>query len=70
MAIVTAVFSDATGVIKGVWFHQPYVAEQLTPGEEYILYGRVEGRTRLQFVHPEMERVDDSDDAFWHIIRD
>ena len=78
LAIVEAAFGDATGVVQAVWFHQPYLAQQLQVGQEFVLYGKPEGRGprpgsgrggRLQFAHPELERVDEDGDASLHTGR-
>ncbi|MBI4323436.1 MAG: ATP-dependent DNA helicase RecG [Candidatus Omnitrophica bacterium] len=57
--LLQAAASDGTGTVSCVWFHQPYLLTQLNIGQEYILYGQAElaGR-RLQFIHPELERLD------------
>ena len=64
-ALVEAALGDATGVVYGVWFNQPYLAAQLRVGQELILHGQVErvGR-RLQMVHPELERADGESNVF------
>ncbi|MBI3320799.1 MAG: ATP-dependent DNA helicase RecG [Candidatus Omnitrophica bacterium] len=67
--IVEAAVGDATGVLYGLWFNQPYLAQQLTVGEECILYGQVEARPRLQVIHPEMERIEGDDDHSIHMGR-
>ncbi|MBN1858605.1 ATP-dependent DNA helicase RecG [Candidatus Bipolaricaulota bacterium] len=33
---------DGTGFLYGVWFNQPWIAQQLKPGETIDLYGRIE----------------------------
>ena len=45
-SIVEIAVGDATGVVYGVWFNQPYLAQQLTVDEELLLYGQVEPRAR------------------------
>lgn len=65
-SLVEAVMGDETGTISCLWFHQPYLIQQVKPDAEFIVYGRLEpgpparraraGR-RLQFIHPELERV-------------
>jgi len=66
-----AAIGDSSGIIYGVWFHQPYLGDQVNIGDELILYGRVETRPRLQLIHPEMERVgeDQEEDASLHMGR-
>lgn len=68
-SLVEVALGDATGVLYGVWFHQPYLAQQLQVGEELILHGRVERRVRLQLVHPELERVGEGADHSLHMGR-
>ncbi len=53
---------DETGVLRGLWFNQPYLAQQLAVGDEVVLYGQVESRPRLQMIHPEMEPVEGGPD--------
>lgn len=60
--IVEAAIGDGSGIVYGVWFNQPYLAQHLTMGEELILYGRLELRPRPQLVHPELERVGEGSD--------
>ena len=59
--IFEAALSDETGVLYGVWFNQPYLSQQVRVGDEVIFYGHVEPRTRLQMIHPELERVDEDE---------
>jgi ATP-dependent DNA helicase RecG len=61
LAILEAVLEDGTGRLNGVWFNQPYLADQLVIGGEWIWYGTVEARPRLQMAHPELERVEEDD---------
>jgi len=67
--IFEAAVGDASGVVYGMWFNQPYLAQQLKVGEELILYGQVVPRPRLQMVHPEMERVEGDEDESVHMGR-
>ncbi len=39
MTIVEATVSDQTGSIRAVWFNQPWVADQLVPGDRVSLVG-------------------------------
>jgi len=68
-AIVEAAIGDASGVLYALWFHQPYLAQQLKVGEELVLYGKVEPGARRQIIHPEMERLDDEQDSRLHMGR-
>ncbi len=40
--IQTGTISDSTGVIKILWFHQPFLTRTLTIGSEIALFGKVE----------------------------
>jgi ATP-dependent DNA helicase RecG len=55
-SIVEMKVVDGSGSLTGVWFNQPYLAQQFKPGEHVLLYGQVEANPRLQIVHPELER--------------
>lgn len=66
--MVEAAFADSSGVMHALWFHQPYLAQSLKIGDEYILFGRIEGRVRFQMIHPEMERVEEGV-SVWNMER-
>jgi len=68
-SILEAAFEDASGVLQGVWFHQPYLAVQLKVGAEFILHGRIEAGKQPQMIHPELEQLDGEDDASIHTRR-
>lgn len=58
MTIISARITDGTGTIECVWFNQPYVKNQLTPGREYTFTGRVvEKFGRIQMESPDYEVV-------------
>ncbi len=60
MHITEAVFSDATGSVRAVWFNQPYRAAALKPGQEYYVSGQYElSRQRFQIMNPSAELVKD-----------
>ena len=69
-AIFTAALGDASGIVQCTWFNQPYLAQQINVGDELFLYGQAESGqpsprarragARLQFIHPEIERVEPS----------
>ncbi len=67
--IFEAAIGDASGVLYALWFHQPYLAQQLKVDDELVLYGKVEAGSRRQMIHPEMERVDDGEDSQLHMGR-
>jgi ATP-dependent DNA helicase RecG len=54
-----ATFTDETGSLKVMWFHQAYIAKMLHGGEKVILTGKVmEGKHGLYFSNPEFEKID------------
>jgi len=54
-------FKDQSGVIELIWFKATkYLKENLLPGNEYMLYGKVTSfNSNLNIVHPELERIQD-----------
>jgi ATP-dependent DNA helicase RecG len=51
LSIIEAIFSDNSGVIKVVWFNQPYLSKSLRIGESYYLRGKYDfsyGRLTIQ----------------------
>ena len=55
---VEAVVSDNGGVVKVVWFRQPYIANSIAKGETIWLFGKVvEHDGKLQFVNPVLEKA-------------
>jgi len=64
-----AAVEDSTGILKVLWFHSPYLAQQVKAGDEFVLYGRVEPGARPQMIHPEIEPVSDEDDGSLHAGR-
>ena len=65
-----AAFGDATGVVYGLWFNQPFLQQQLRVNDEFILHGRLEPGKRLQLIHPELERIEpDIDETTIHTGR-
>lgn len=67
--ILDVAFGDGSGVLYGVWFNQPYLAQQLQVDQEYVLYGQVESKPRLQMVHPELEQIEEDSQGSWHVGR-
>ena len=62
---IEAVFADATGSIKAVWFNARYLQKQFRPGDTYRLTGRVALYKRhLQMQHPGFKAIgeDSADD--------
>lgn len=70
LSILEAVVNDSSGNIFCVWFNQHYLKQYFKPGQELILYGKVEryGK-RLQINSPEFELVDPEHDASLSIGR-
>ena len=63
LKIVEADFADETGVIRVVWFNQPYMARNLKIGVRYVLSGRVtifNGRRSMNAPHLEQVNAGDS----------
>ncbi|PIQ84288.1 MAG: ATP-dependent DNA helicase RecG [Candidatus Omnitrophica bacterium CG11_big_fil_rev_8_21_14_0_20_63_9] len=67
--ILDVAFGDGSGVLYGVWFNQPYLAQQLQVDQEYVLYGQVESKPRLQMIHPELEQIEEDSQGSWHVGR-
>ena len=61
MTIVNARINDGSGNIECVWFNQPYVKNQLTPGREYSFTGKIaEKFGRIQMESPDYEPVNEN----------
>lgn len=57
---------DDSGVLIGVWFNQPYLAQRFKPGDRVAFAGRVQIDFGLrQMKTPFVERLGSSDDASW-----
>jgi ATP-dependent DNA helicase RecG len=56
--LVAKVF-DGTGILELVWFKgQKYVVDKLTPGTEYVIFGKPSAfNGQINVVHPELEPV-------------
>jgi ATP-dependent DNA helicase RecG len=44
LQILKAWLADDSGMVCAVWYNQPFVQKQLTPGREIIIWGRLERR--------------------------
>src|SRR5437763_5083358 len=44
---VEATVADDSGVVKAVWFNQPWLADRLTPGTRLVLHGKRTDRNRF-----------------------
>ena len=50
-----ATLRDATGMLRAVWFHQPYLASTLKQGERYVFSGAVHAFRGPELHNPEFE---------------
>ncbi|PIU10919.1 DNA helicase RecG [Candidatus Kuenenbacteria bacterium CG08_land_8_20_14_0_20_37_23] len=56
--VTEAIITDGTDQIKAVWFHQPYLIQNLHPGDRLYLSGKTSLKEDgLQFVHPNYEKI-------------
>ena len=60
-ATLTAIIEDATGHIAALWFGMPYLAKQLGPGTQLVLWGKVTMGKRLSVLSPEFEQIGDDE---------
>ena len=61
---IEGVFSDPTGSIKAVWFNSAYLRDQIHPGSQYRLTGRVAlYRRHLQMQHPSFKELSEKGTA-------
>lgn len=60
LQLTEAILEDSTGQIKIVWFNQPYLAQQLSVGDELIVAGKIEWFKEKQLTNPFYEKVDNS----------
>jgi len=57
MLITQAFIKDETGMIKAVWFNQPYLTKILKKGDEIFISGRVAvGKKEVYFSNPVFEK--------------
>ena len=56
--LITKVYvTDGTDTIQAVWYNQPWLKKQLTPGREMLLYGKVEHKQGyIALVSPTVEQ--------------
>ena len=62
--VVEADLADGSGSLTAVWFNQPYLARQLTPGRALWLFGLVSARRRgpgMEMASPEWEVAEGAD---------
>jgi len=56
MTLVRGVLEDGTGRLAVIWLNRPYLAKQVTEGEEYVLHGPVrESKGGLELLNPSCE---------------
>ena len=48
LTLVEATVGDESGVLKAVWFNQPWVVDKLPAGTRVLLHGRYDDRNRLR----------------------
>jgi len=58
MAITEICVQDGTGLVRAVWFNQPYIAKSLPEGTLVSLSGRVNIDKGLYFSNPSYEKID------------
>ncbi|MBM4034370.1 MAG: ATP-dependent DNA helicase RecG [Planctomycetes bacterium] len=59
--VLTAIIEDPTGQIAALWFGMPYLAKQLRPGTQLVLWGKVTMGKRLSVLSPEFEVLGDDE---------
>jgi len=57
MVITEAYVKDATGIIRAVWFNQPFLAETLKKGDRVSLSGKVSFDKDIYFSNPVHEKL-------------
>lgn len=58
MPLVEATLEDRGATVGAIWFNQPYLSRQLTPGLELLVSGKVvSGLHGLTFQNPKFERL-------------
>ena len=58
--ISEATFTDASGSIKVIWFHQPYIAKMFSSGSVVKLAGKITGNSKsLYIANPQIERMEE-----------
>lgn len=56
-----AVIADASGSVKVMWFHQPYLAKKFTDGQFVKAVGTVGGKDKPYLANPHVELADASE---------
>src|SRR3989344_1435714 len=58
MAVSEISLGDNTGIIKAVWFHQPYMAKIITVGDKVALTGKISRNKSGIFIsNPDFEKI-------------
>jgi len=58
MAISEISLGDNTGIIKAVWFHQPYMAKMINVGDKVALTGKISrNKSGLFISNPDFEKI-------------
>ena len=52
--LVEARVADETGPVLAVWFNQPWIAKQLTPGTQVLLHGELARRNQFRVIEHEV----------------
>ncbi len=61
LTITEAILSDDTGSIKAVWFNQPFIANSLKKGSNYLFLGNFEFKNNyLSLNNPIIETIDEN----------
>jgi ATP-dependent DNA helicase RecG len=73
MTILELTVEDATGMLQGIFFNQPYLEQNFKPGVNVMLSGRVsagrQGWTDLRMESPHYEILDEDDEEPIHTGR-
>ncbi|MFC1630955.1 ATP-dependent DNA helicase RecG [Candidatus Omnitrophota bacterium] len=63
MSIFQITVTDDSGLLRVIWFNQPFMKRYFKVGQELIIYGKVEKRKFLQINAPDYEFVSETQDA-------
>jgi len=69
-SIYEVALEDESGIVRAVWFNQPYLNDYLEVGDQVIVYGKVSlYKGKLQLNAPQYEKVDEDDSDTLHVGR-
>ncbi|MBI5641239.1 MAG: ATP-dependent DNA helicase RecG, partial [Nitrospirae bacterium] len=72
-SVTEVVINDGTGLLKGVWFNQPFLKKNFLSGQEIMMSGMVRMnpyfRNGLEMMSPEYESISQEGDSFIHTNR-